>query len=123
MGLDMYAEYYDGSDKNPLGGGVYEDWVEFFYWRKHSPIHNFMCQEWKKKGNEGVFNLVRLQLDKDMMQRLRVLATLRQLEPMDGFFFGNGFQSDETRDNDLLFVDKAIKLLDEGKVISYYASY
>lgn len=66
------------------------------------------------------FNQVFVRLTKEDIAELGVVIASRTLPKTTGFFFGES--NGEERDDDLLFIGNALKILEEGKHI-YYSSW
>lgn len=97
------------------------DEQEIHYWRKHPNLHGWMENLYYSKGGEREsFNCVPVELNTDDLLELREAITTDSLPNTAGFFFG---QTDGTeREDDLEFVDTALKAINEGYTI-YYSSW
>jgi hypothetical protein len=100
MGLDMYAysankagaqsEYWDNS--NIIDGEVVSTCTkpkEIMYWRKHPNLHGWMENLWQRKGGEGIFNGVELELTWEDLMELEYDIVHKALPSTQGFFFGD----------------------------------
>jgi len=124
MGLDMYAR----KTKARLPGVVDFDTdqiesEEIFYWRKHPNLHGWMEHLYRKKGGAAEsFNVTPVQLTMDDLTALRDAIEGRALPDTAGFFFGQSFNNDQERAEDLQFIEKAIMAIGEGHAV-YYTSW
>jgi hypothetical protein len=100
MGLDMYAysankagaqsEYWDNS--YIIDGEVVSTSTkpkEIMYWRKHPNLHGWMENLWMRKGGEGIFNGVELEITWEDLMELEYDIAHRALPSTQGFFFGD----------------------------------
>ena len=63
MGLDQYGIARKGEPQTGEDGYTfYEDEMELAYWRKHPNLQGWMEELYHKKGGEGEFNCVDLEL-------------------------------------------------------------
>lgn len=93
--------------------------VELQYWRKHPDLHGWMEKLYYAKGGKNdSFNCVNVKLELKDIEKLE--EELNHLPTVKGFFFGESMPEDLI--NDLEFIIKAKKALNEGKVI-YYTSW
>ncbi len=138
MGLDMYAyvatkanqdqEWWDGAQidketKDYVNPNVTKP-REIAYWRKHPNLHGWMEKLWRKKGNDGEFNGVELELTRDDIDQLEqdiVNGVVENLETT-GFFFGNASDS-YYRQQDLEFIKTARAELFCGLKVFYNSSW
>lgn len=145
MGLDQYAwAVKPVVEDNETAEGVISEFdfdaekveqVELAYWRKHANLQGWMedlylrkCAEAgvePKKGEEGswfagevIFNCVPLRLTRHDLANLEEAVRGEDLPHTTGFFFGES--QPEDRADDLRFIKKAHKALDEGYTIYYY---
>jgi hypothetical protein len=111
MGLDQY-----------LYKKVTED---FHYWRKHPAIQEWMEQEWLRKGGEGQFNCVELELDEDTLTRLiDDIENDRLNYDASGFFYGRSLKPcdddyNEQKEEDLRIFRSALIEVKNGATIAY----
>ena len=97
MGLDMYAyvsakpgardEYYE--EKYEKGNSNIVEPRELAYWRKHPNLHGWMENLWQRKGGEGIFNGVELELTWEDLMELEYDIVHKALPSTQGFFFGD----------------------------------
>jgi hypothetical protein len=120
MGLDMYAR----SRSNPEDRGE-----EIFYWRKHPAIHSWMEAKALEKNPDLDFNGEVLILSKEDIIQLEenIIANALTYEAK-GFFWGASASPgdedfDEERKNDLNFCARALREIEKGNEVYYYASY
>jgi hypothetical protein len=99
---------------------VTEGKVAIANWRKHADLNQWMQDLYIRKGGDGVFNLVPLVLVRDD------LLSLRQHLKDNGNAYahrGSGFFWGETQPediaNDHYFIERALKLIDEGYEVIY----
>jgi len=117
MGLDMFAYKTKETITVPVDFDV-KDAVQFHYWRKHPNLHGWM--EWLyrlKDGKESSFNVTNLQLTVEDLDQLERAIRRKILPPTTGFFFGRSDGSEI--DDDLAFVAKARKALQDGYSVFY----
>lgn len=127
MGLDMYAWAVE-----PKSCKVVEDLLceyeeeykpeELHYWRKHHDLHGWMENLYRDKGGIEEFNCKKVLLTKEDLDSLEQDVIAYKLPNTTGFFFGDNPPDEETLNDDLLFIAKARKAIDEGKVV-YYDSW
>jgi hypothetical protein len=141
MGLDQYAwavkptsDNVELSDFDFDGEAV--EHVELAYWRKHSDLQGWMenlylrkCEDLgvePKTAEEGgwfeggvMFNCVPLRLTRHDLANLEEAVRGEELPHTEGFFFGESHPEDKA--DDLRFIKKAHKYLDEGYTIYYYS--
>ena len=114
MGLDQYA-----LSKSPEG-----EVSEITYWRKHNALHGWMENLWNAKGkpepNGDAFNGVQLELTAEDLDMLHTVVLCNNLPETIGFFFGADTRHrEEDKNETLVFIEKAKKLLEEGHEIRY----
>ena len=114
MGLDQYA-----LSKSPEG-----EVSEITYWRKHNALHGWMENLWNAKGKPesdgGEFNGVQLELTAADLDMLHTVVLSNNLPETVGFFFGGDTRHcEEDKNETLVFIKKAKKLLEEGYEIRY----
>lgn len=124
MGLDQYAYACDHRHVGEAEVDFAEkipDTQQFHYWRKHPDLQGWMRQLYLQKGGKDEsFNCVPVRLNMDDLDLLESAVKRYELPHTTGFFFGQS--DDRDRDGDLEFIEKARKLLAQGKVV-YYTSW
>jgi len=122
MGLDQFA-YSINSEGNK---------ADLAYWRKHPNLQGYMSDLWEEKGKPGLvedssgdmlgdFNCIPLELTREDIEDLEDTILNNTMPKTVGFFFGND-SDDYYREQDLEFVQKAKKALDNGSRV-YYDSW
>ena len=122
MGLDMYAYKVDKKYKTPaIVTGDIENCDEIHYWRKNRFMHNLIETIYRKKGGEGEFNLVYVELDSSDIDFIKNAVLDGTIGGMDapGYFFGNQMYTDEDREYDMKFVTKARAAIKDGYKVYY----
>lgn len=130
MGLDMYVQRVVNPDEpSPIHLITEADYVPFegaqvedlFYWRKHPNVHGWMANLYYKKGGKDEdFNGVNVVLTKEDIDQFEQDVLNGNLPETMGFFFGES--DDSRREEDLEFIARARKELEQGNVI-YYTSW
>ena len=133
MGLDQYAY------ATPEGTETQE---ELAYWRKHNRLQGWMEQLWEDKGRPnyepqnngglGDFNCVPVELNLSDLEQLEAHVENKALPETGGFFFGSdsfGWTTEDGeeygendyhyKEDDLQFIEKARKAIEEGKKVFY----
>ena len=120
MGLDQYAHA-----RRP-GVEELEELEKLAYWRKHPNLQGWMEKLWNEKGDgsspcgKGVFSLVGVELIATDLDALERAVRGSDLPETHGIFFGSG--SDEHyADQDLEFIRKARKSLEDGNEVFYWS--
>lgn len=128
MGLDMYAcvaapnllidpkaqvdlELKSGVERNV-----------FTYWRKFNHLHGWMNKLYEAKdGKDEEFNLSSVRLTKKDLKQLEKNWKAGKLTATAGFFFGSSewYKNYDTSLEKFLIDARA--LIDEGKIVYYYA--
>lgn len=114
MGLDQYASQVKGEDAQELA-----------YWRKHNRLQGWMEDLYARKGGEGEFNCVDLELTEEDLDELESAIDNRNLPETGGFFFGSDSYSDYEDEEwgylntDREFIEKAREALGEGWKVVY----
>ena len=133
MGLDQFAFKIKTklSKEVDFGSEIYDretgdDLVEreeLHYWRKHPNIHGWMEQLYRQKGGDGRdFNGDPVVLTKEDLDNLAASIIDEELPDTEGFFFGQSYNNEEERQDDLDFVKKAHRAIEEGYTV-YYDSW
>lgn len=118
MGLDMYAHAVEQGKELDL------EQPPFKYWRKNNALHGWMQELYEEKGGDDEeFNCVPVHLEFQDLEKLREDILADKLKPTEGFFFGAQEYSAEQKEEDLHFVESALKLISEGFDIYYSAWY
>lgn len=91
---------------------------EVYYFRKHSDLQGWMCQEFTDEGGEGTFNCQSIILTTERLDKLEKALKERSLPHTTGFFFGA-----TNEDYDIPQTFEMIKLardaIANGKVVFY----
>jgi hypothetical protein len=90
------------------------------YWRKHPNLHGWMETLYYAKGGSDSFNCVNLELTLQDLKDLYEDLKTNSLPETSGFFFGES--SREDMENDMKFVEEALKAIEEGEYV-YYTSW
>lgn len=132
MGLDMYA--YEVFPKFMVDEDQQVD-LEFLnefegektvvaqlaYWRKFHQLHGWMERLYRQKGGQKEFNCTTVRLmPADLLQL--ALDASNDLAYTQGFFFGHGEWTEESKSKVLDFCVLAKKSIDEGHAV-YYDSW
>jgi hypothetical protein len=103
-------------EMNALSDGT----VSITHWRKHADLNKWMEDLYVRKGGMDVFNLIPLKIERDDLMALRMHLQVNgnaYAERGQGFFWGESRHEDIL--NDHTFIDKALKMLDEGYEVYY----
>lgn len=121
MGLDMYAYRTKVKPETETDFEAGDNGTEIAYWRKHPNLHGWMEELYYSKGGKAEsFNCVNVELTLSDLRLLKETIENNQLPETGGFFFG---QTDGSEvEEDLEFVNNAIKAIEEGDTI-YYTSW
>ena len=117
MGLDQYA--FTGTE---------EKREDVFYWRKHNRLQGWMEELYRRKGGMEEFNCVDVELTLEDIDQLEATILNKTLPETQGFFFGNDSYKDYEDDeygykkDDITFIEKAKKILNNGNKL-YYSSW
>jgi len=126
MGLDMFAYKmkYNPSKEVDFKEEIQEVAPsELHYWRKHPNLHGWMEQLYRQKGGgERDFNGDPVVISKEDLDNLAASIIDEELPDTDGFFFGQSYNNEEERQDDLDFVKKAHRAIEEGYTV-YYDSW
>ena len=119
MGLDasLYSapkEYENVSFINPKDSFSDSEFEELHYWRKFWGLQYWMERLYQKKGGTEEFNCVYLQLTKDDLNQLK--------KNCKNFCIDSCMFPDDIK-NLRLVIDKAIKIIDNGKCVFYWCWY
>jgi hypothetical protein len=121
MGLDMYAYRTKAKPTTETDFKANDNDVEIAYWRKHPNLHGWMENLYYNKGGKAdSFNCVNLELTFQDLKDLYEDIKTNTLPQTSGFFFGQS-SHDEVED-DLKFVEAALKAIEEGDCV-YYSSW
>ncbi len=108
MGLDQFAYTKQEDQQN-----------EIATWRKHPNLQGYMEMIWEeKKGGDGEFNCVELELTENDIVDLRKFILEGALPKSVGFFWGSD-SSDFYKLQDLDFCQKALTLIHNGEKVFY----
>ncbi len=94
--------------------------VSITKWRKHADLNKWMEDLYVRKGGMDVFNLIPLKIERDDLLALRMHLQVNgntYAERGQGFFWGESTHEDILLDHS--FIDKALKMLDEGYEVYY----
>ena len=124
--LKAELELEEDDDEDDEESVVYE---EFFYWRKHPAIHDWMENLYFERGGKGTFNGIPLLLRKEDLKRLKKDVVKKNLNyDAQGFFFGNS-RNPNTQEGigdlkrDLNFISLALKeIRNDQQVVFVYDS-
>jgi hypothetical protein len=129
MGLDMYAYHTKvkpvrevGTTEEMFEGLGGEDGIkfsEFFYWRKHPNLHGWMEELYREKGGGNEFNCRGVVLTERDLDRLEEAIKDGELPHTAGFFFGESDESEEQKQEDLVFVEQARTHIKDGMTVWY----
>lgn len=113
MGLDMFA----GKTRNNVVDATAEPIME---WRKHPNLHGYMHALHVSRGgceDPMTFNQVPVFLSRQDLEELRQAVLAERLPKTEGYFFGESLP--EEKHFDLIFIDRACRLIDQGWNIFY----
>jgi len=126
MGLDMFAYKmkYNPSKEVDFQEEIQDvETEEVHYWRKHPNLHGWMENLYRSKGGEGEqFNCDPVVLKEDDLHQLAACIIDNELPHTSGFFFGESYDNEEEREDDLKFVKDSLKAIEEGYTV-YYDSW
>ena len=126
MGLDMFAYKmkYNPSKEVDFKEEIQEVAPsELHYWRKHPNLHGWMEQLYRQKGGGGRdFNGDPVVISKEDLDNLAASIIDEELPDTEGFFFGQSYNNEQERQDDLDFVKKAHRAIEEGYTV-YYDSW
>lgn len=92
--------------------------IEITYWRKHHELHRWMERLYHKRGGEEEFNLVKLFLSKDDLDRLEQDVIKDKVPRQEGFFYS----AEEAKQYDLDAITCAKQHIALGYLV-YYNSW
>lgn len=95
---------------------------QFHYWRKHHNLHGLMHAIAEEYGFDGEFNCDYLLLTEKDLDRIEMEIKQESLPSTSGFFFGNFPPDEQSKKDDLAFVEAARQAIAEGNVV-YYSSW
>lgn len=114
MGLDMYF-FTQKPDCDP-----HCPKEEIAYFRKHSDLHGWMDEEWRKLyGDDIDFNCEYLEITEDMLKRLSDYLKLPEKKHYKGFFWGTSTDEDWKETKKL--IPELKKRMKNGERIYYYS--
>lgn len=119
MGLDMHVfatceEITTDTDIQTDGSHL-----QLHYWRKHPNLHGWMERLYRQKGGRAEFNCTGVKLTMADLRQLEAVIEAGKLPETCGFFFGQTDGSE--RQDDLVFIHKAMNAIDSGLSIYYFA--
>lgn len=91
------------------------------YWRKHHDLHGHMVDIARGRGFDDSFNCYFLHLSAGDLDCLEQAIVDEDLPPTSGFFFGNNPPDDESKTDDLAFICKARKAIEDGHLVYYFS--
>ena len=94
--------------------------MELAYWRKHPNLQGWMEELWHKKGNDGEFNCVDLELTLSDLDCLEQSLDESALPETTGFFFGSN-ADDDYAEQDREFIVQARAAIKQGYTVIYYS--
>ena len=119
MGLDQFALTIDEKPEKPVDFKP-TNTGELFHWCKHPDLHGWMTQLYfAKGGTDPEFNCATLELTEAELKQLEADVLAKRLPKTDGCFFGQSIMEDAA--NDLVFIAKARKAINDGFTVVYYA--
>lgn len=121
MGLDMY--FYEVPKGKEPGSN---DMEELQYFRKHSDLHGWLEDEWRKQSDEhanadwNAFNCVYMEITPQILMRLKDYLTLPEKKHYQGFFWGatDDAQWEQTRE----LIPRIEEIIKSGNKV-YYSSW
>jgi len=123
MGLDMFAYKmkYNPSKEVDFQEEIQEvEKEELHCWRKHPNLHGWMENLYRKKGGKGEdFNCDPVVLTEEDLHQLAACIIDSELPHTEGPFFGESYENEEQRENDIDFVKEALKAIGEGDTVFY----
>jgi hypothetical protein len=145
MGLDMYA--YSVPEADVVDDFAYKkdspNVKRIAYWRKHHDLHGWMTRLWMSKVtvasavSKGInaltglsdanptpddFNCTPVRLTLEDLAELREDVVSDNLPATNGFFFGDNPPDEETKAEDIKFIEDAAELIKNGHAV-YYNSW
>lgn len=95
-----------------------DDLEEIAYWRKHPNLQGWMEKLYQDKGGKDVFNCKFVRLSLEDLELLRDDVAKGYLPKTSGFFFGEDADK-YYREDDLKFIDEAIRSIEDGYDVLY----
>ena len=121
MGLDMYAYRTKAKPTTQTDFKGDDNDVQIQYWRKHPNLHGWMENLYYQNGGKNdSFNCTNVELTFQDLKDLYEDIKTNTLPHTCGFFFGES--SHEDMENDMKFVEEALKAIEEGEYV-YYSSW
>lgn len=122
MGLDMYAftvpAEWAGDTVTDYTPDADRKSEELYYWRKFNALHGWMEQLYRSKGGaKASFNCTTVRLTSDDLDTLE--RGVNELQPVEGFFFGEQTIYPEDLESIADFIAKARQALADGKAVFY----
>jgi hypothetical protein len=112
MGLDQYAKWTDTEGNTE----------EFKYWRKTSHIQNFFQKVYAEKTGDtdpSNFNCVSVEIDFTVLNQFITDVMQNQMHTVDGFFFGQSYDTSGYKEDDLKFATDCMFHLLMGRKVEY----
>lgn len=122
MGLDMYAftvpAEWAGDREVDYTPDADRKSEELYYWRKFNALHGWMEKLYRSKGGaKASFNCTTVRLTSEDLDTLERGAS--ELQPVEGFFFGEQTIYPEDLESIADFIAKARQALADGKAVFY----
>lgn len=130
MGLDQYAyrikmknvksdfAFERGRYNNMTGMDNLGNDLDFDYWRKFSPLDDWMRYLYLTKGGTDNFNLIPVRLTEEDLDNLYVAAQSLDFYA-DGYYNNPQQEKEEEYSHLMKFIAKAKKAIDEGDAVYY----
>ena len=130
MGLDQNAYSVSRHEAHLLDSQEYKDGdlaieseESLMYWRKHANLEGYMADLALEKGvvKDGQdFNCEKVWLTEEDLLKLQAKVKGDGLDTATGFFWGSSTEEDEA--STMLFIEKALDAIKDGKAV-YYTSW
>lgn len=122
MGLDMYAftvpAEWAGDTVTDYTPDADRKSEEIYYWRKFNALHGWMEKLYRSKGGaKASFNCTTVRLTSEDLDTLE--RGVNELQPVEGFFFGEQTIYPEDLESVTDFIAKARQALVDGKAVFY----
>ena len=117
MGLDQFAFTTTEPPPTEVDFKLPEEVSEIHYWRKHPNLHGWMQDLYFRKGGTGEFNCDPVVITAADLHELEAAIRGKDLPSTSGFFFGQ--TTGEELEDDLAFIEKARKSIEQGHTVIY----